>query len=158
MFYAEEPCRNLYHSSFCLYFHREPSHIPHIISHGGKQTMTKTLPPSITKVRYLRIYADETGGSHFDTVTVEQSLAAGAPPAAPFYVSKDGPASRHRFYTFQPGLDRRLAPVSHPPVPGPHVGCGGDGDDRRDEKALYAGGPRPAGRYYGQGARDEKYW
>jgi quercetin dioxygenase-like cupin family protein len=72
-------------------------------SYGGKPIMTKILPPSITKVRYLRISADETGGSHFDTVAVEQSLAAGAPPAAPFYVSKDGPASKHRFYTFQPG-------------------------------------------------------
>jgi len=30
MIYAEEPCRNLYHLSFCLYFHREASHIPHI--------------------------------------------------------------------------------------------------------------------------------
>jgi len=30
MIFAEEPCRNLYHLSFCLYFHREASHIPHI--------------------------------------------------------------------------------------------------------------------------------
>lgn len=52
---------------------------------------------------YYRIYADAQGDSHFDTVTVEQSLATGAPPAAPFYVSEDGPASKYRFYTFQPG-------------------------------------------------------
>ena len=65
--------------------------------------MTQTLPPKIAKVTYHRIYADKQGGSHFDTVTVEQVLATGAPPAAPFYVSQDGPASKHRFYTFQPG-------------------------------------------------------
>ena len=73
------------------------------ISHGGKPTMTKKLPPTITMVTYHRIYADTQGGSHFDTVTVEQSLATGAPPAAPFFVSMDRPASKYRFYTFQPG-------------------------------------------------------
>ena len=65
--------------------------------------MTKKLPPMITMVTYHRIYADAQGGSHFDTVTVEQSLASGAPPAAPFFVSMDKPASKYRFYTFQPG-------------------------------------------------------
>lgn len=54
-------------------------------------------------VTYSRIFADELGGSHFDTVKVEQSLAIGAPPAAPFYVSGDHPALKYRFYTFQPG-------------------------------------------------------
>lgn len=65
--------------------------------------MTQTLPPAISHVTYHRIYADDQGGSHFDTVSVRQSLAAGAPPAAPFYVSGDSPASKYRFYTFQPG-------------------------------------------------------
>ena len=65
--------------------------------------MTKKLSPTITKVTYHRIYSDAKGGSHFDTVTVEQSLATGAPPAAPFYISGDKPASKYRFYSFQPG-------------------------------------------------------
>lgn len=65
--------------------------------------MTQNLPPTISRVTYHRIYADEEGNSHFDTVTIEQSLATGAPPAAPFYVSRDSPASQYRFYTFQPG-------------------------------------------------------
>jgi quercetin dioxygenase-like cupin family protein len=73
------------------------------ISHGGKRTMTKKLSPNLTQVTYHRIYADAQGDSHFDTVTVEQSLANGAPPAAPFYVSMDRPASKYRFYSFQPG-------------------------------------------------------
>ena len=65
--------------------------------------MTQKLPPSIALVKYHRIYADAQGGSHFDSMTVEQSLASGAPPAAPFYVSGDKPASKYRFYSFQPG-------------------------------------------------------
>jgi hypothetical protein len=65
--------------------------------------MTQKLPPTITHVKYHRIYADAHGNSHFDSVTVEQSLASGAPPAAPFYVSGDKPATKYRFYTFQPG-------------------------------------------------------
>lgn len=65
--------------------------------------MTEKLPPTITLVTYHRIYADAQGGSHFDTVKVKQTLAIGAPPAAPFYVSEDNPASKYRFYTFQPG-------------------------------------------------------
>jgi uncharacterized cupin superfamily protein len=54
--------------------------------------MIQTVSPNLTLVTYHRIYADTQGGSHFDTVTVEQSLASGAPPAAPFYVSGDKPA------------------------------------------------------------------
>lgn len=65
--------------------------------------MTQKLPLNLTLVKYHRISADAQGGSHFDTVTVEQSLASGAPPAAPFYVSGDKPASKYRFYSFQPG-------------------------------------------------------
>jgi quercetin dioxygenase-like cupin family protein len=65
--------------------------------------MTQKLPPNLALVKYHRIYADVQGGSHFDSVTVEQSLASGAPPAAPFYVSGDKPASKYRFYSFQPG-------------------------------------------------------
>ncbi len=65
--------------------------------------MSQKLQPGIALVKYHRIYADAQGGSHFDSVTVEQSLASGAPPAAPFYVSGDNPALKYRFYSFQPG-------------------------------------------------------
>ncbi len=65
--------------------------------------MTQKLPPNLALVKYHRIYADTQGGSHFDSVTVEQNLASGAPPAAPFYVSGDKSASKYRFYSFQPG-------------------------------------------------------
>lgn len=65
--------------------------------------MTRKFPPGLALVKYHRIYADAQGGSHVESVTVEQNLASGAPPAAPFYVSRDNPASEYRFYTFQPG-------------------------------------------------------
>jgi quercetin dioxygenase-like cupin family protein len=73
--------------------------------------MTHPSPPTISKVSYHRIYTDARGESHFDNMTVEQSRAQAAPPAAPFYVSKDGPASKYRFYTFEPGWIGELHPA-----------------------------------------------
>jgi len=69
----------------------------------GVPAMTGKLPSRISRIAYHRISADEKGGSHVDTVKVEQRLAAGAPPAAPFYVSADATATMYRFYTSQPG-------------------------------------------------------
>ena len=65
--------------------------------------MIQPSSPTLARVTYHRIFADAQGDSHFDSVTVEQRLAQAAPPAAPFYVSEDGPASAHRFYTFPAG-------------------------------------------------------
>jgi quercetin dioxygenase-like cupin family protein len=73
--------------------------------------MTNAHSPNLTLVTYPRIYTDSQGDSHFDSVTVEQSLVQAAPPAAPFYVSKDGPASKYRFYTFEPGWIGELHPA-----------------------------------------------
>jgi len=72
--------------------------------------MAKKFSPTLTLVMYHRIYVDTQGDSHFDVVTVEQSLAHAAPPAAPFYVSEDRPASKYRFYTFEPGWIGELHP------------------------------------------------
>ncbi len=73
--------------------------------------MTHPSPTTISTVSYYRIYTDEHGESHFDTVTVKQGLAQAAPPAAPFYVSGDNPASKYRFYTFEPGWIGELHPA-----------------------------------------------
>jgi len=73
--------------------------------------MTQTASPNLTQVTYYRIYADSQGDSHLDVVTVEQSLAQGAPPAAPFYISEDRAASKYRFYTFEPGWIGELHPA-----------------------------------------------
>jgi len=73
--------------------------------------MTQTFSPKFTHVTYHRIYTDSEGETHFGTVTVKQSLARAAPPAAPFYVSEDSPASKYRFYTFEPGWVGELHPA-----------------------------------------------
>ncbi|MBT8508849.1 cupin [Methanomicrobiaceae archaeon CYW5] len=73
--------------------------------------MTPTASPTLTQVTYYRIYADSQGDSHLDVVTVGQSLAQGAPPAAPFYISEDRAASKYRFYTFEPGWIGELHPA-----------------------------------------------
>jgi hypothetical protein len=74
-------------------------------------SMAKTSSHMLTRVKYHRIYMDARGETHFDTVAVEQSLAKAAPPAAPFYVSGDMPATRYRFYTFPPGWIGELHPA-----------------------------------------------
>lgn len=65
--------------------------------------MTRNPSQKLAKVTYQRIYADENGGSHFATDRIEQNRVQAAPPAAPFYVSGDHPATTYRFYTFEPG-------------------------------------------------------
>jgi len=72
--------------------------------------MAQKSTPGLTLVKYPRIYSDTQGESHFGMVTVEQHLAQAAPPAAPFYVSEDKPASKYRFYTFEPGWVGELHP------------------------------------------------
>jgi hypothetical protein len=73
--------------------------------------MTEKSSPNLNRVTYYRIYSDAKGDSHSDVVTVKQSLVQAAPPAAPFYVSEDGLASRYRFYTFEPGWIGELHPA-----------------------------------------------
>ncbi len=73
--------------------------------------MTQTTDPTLSRVTYLRVSADTSGGSRMDTVTVEQRLMQGAPPAAPFYVSADHAATKYRFYTFPPGWIGELHPA-----------------------------------------------
>ncbi len=66
---------------------------------------------ALTRLEYHRLYPDTNGITHFDTVTVTQDRMSAAPPAAPFYVSKDSPASRYRFYSFEPGWIGELHPA-----------------------------------------------
>ena len=73
--------------------------------------MIPKTPSTIAQVSYHRISTDAQGNSHFDTVTVEQSRAQAAPPAAPFYVSGDRLATKYRFYTFEPGWIGELHPA-----------------------------------------------
>ena len=45
-------------------------------------------------VKVLRLYANESGLSCFDTVEIEREMRDFAPPAPPLFVSKSAPASR----------------------------------------------------------------
>ena len=56
-------------------------------------------------MRYVRIYADSTGESHFDEVSVDLSIHDFAPPAAPLYVSAPIPVAQMMFITLPPGWD-----------------------------------------------------
>jgi quercetin dioxygenase-like cupin family protein len=69
------------------------------------------IPTPLTRLEYHRLYSDTNGETHFDMVKVEQHLMTGAPPAAPFFVSLDNPASRYRFYSFEPGWFGDLHPA-----------------------------------------------
>lgn len=73
--------------------------------------MTEKASPNLAQVTYHRIWVDTQGDSHFDVVKVEQRLVRAAPPAAPFFVSEDGPATKYRFYTFEPGWIGELHPA-----------------------------------------------
>jgi len=73
--------------------------------------MTHTPSPALNHVTYHRVYTDARGESHFDLVTVDQHLATAAPPAPPFYVSAERPASRYLFYSFEPGWFGDLHPA-----------------------------------------------
>jgi hypothetical protein len=77
---------------------------------GENTTVTQTPSPTLTRVEYTRIYPDAQGESHFDTVSVEQSLVTAAPPAPPLYVSAANPASKYLFYSFEPGWTGDLHP------------------------------------------------
>lgn len=72
--------------------------------------MTQTPSPNLSLVEYTRICSDAQGESHFDTVSVEQSLVTAAPPAPPLYVSVASPASKYLFYSFEPGWTGDLHP------------------------------------------------
>jgi hypothetical protein len=82
----------------------------HPATNDEVKRMAQKSTPQLTLVKYPRIYSDPQGESHFGMVTVKQRLVQAAPPAAPFYVSDDNPASKYRFYTFEPGWIGELHP------------------------------------------------
>jgi hypothetical protein len=65
----------------------------------------------LSRLKYHRLYPDKNGITHFDVVQVGQNMVMAAPPAAPFYVSADQPASRYLFYTFPPGWLGEMHPA-----------------------------------------------
>ena len=72
-----------------------------------------------TQLIYHRIYSDARaklgwyGESHFEPVKVEQSRVKAVPSAPRVYLSKDEPATKYFFYSFEPGWtsDQQPAPM-----------------------------------------------
>jgi len=54
-------------------------------------------------MKYIRIYTDEAGESHFSDEKIELTSVDFAPPATPFYVSELSPAARYGFCVFEAG-------------------------------------------------------
>ena len=54
-------------------------------------------------MRYVRLYADAAGESHFEDVEAPLAAADFAPPAPPLQVSPFSPAERYGFVVLPPG-------------------------------------------------------
>ena len=62
-------------------------------------------------MKYLRLYADENGGSHFEDMQAAFDMAVYAPPAPAFGVSAAVEAKRYVMVHFPAGWDSGLHPV-----------------------------------------------
>jgi quercetin dioxygenase-like cupin family protein len=56
-------------------------------------------------MRYVRVYADEAGESHFEDVDLPMQAMDFAPPAPPIQVSPFAPAAAYGFLSSPPGWD-----------------------------------------------------
>jgi hypothetical protein len=61
-------------------------------------------------LRFLRLYSDDAGISHFAPIDIEVASREFAPPAAAFGVSALEPASRHGFLSLPAGWVGELHP------------------------------------------------
>jgi len=62
-------------------------------------------------MKYVRVYADQNGDSHFEDVKVEMSLTNFAPPAPPVELSPLMPVTQVAFLGFSAGWDGPPHPV-----------------------------------------------
>src|SRR5215211_207093 len=65
-------------------------------------------------MKYLHVYADAAGESHFKEVETTFSSVAYAPPAPPFDVSAFAPAAAYGFLRLPPGWYGDWHPVARP--------------------------------------------
>jgi len=67
----------------------------------------------VASVKYPRIYADESGETHFDDVEIELTPTIAAPPAPPINLSSPMPATQFVYYSFPAGYIGEWHPVPH---------------------------------------------
>ncbi len=86
-------------------------------------------------MKYIRVYADENGESHYEDVEVELAARDFAPPAPPLHLSPMIPATGVAFVRFPPGWDGDWHPTPRRQffffLAGELAGETSDGDRRR---------------------------
>ena len=55
------------------------------------------------QITAVRVYADSTGESHFEDITIDLTESNYAPPAPPIYVSPFNPATKYGYISVSPG-------------------------------------------------------
>ena len=98
----------MHHRSVCTLIGK---HIPTCTSQWRKNKNDSNIPAQSQPCDVSQNICGPKEDSHFDTVTVKQSLACAAPPAAPFYVSEDKPASKIASIRFSPAWIGELHPA-----------------------------------------------
>ena len=63
--------------------------------------------------KYARIYADESGETHFDDIEVDLISKDAAPPAPPIPLSSPIPATQFIYYSFYAGYIGEWHPAPH---------------------------------------------
>ena len=65
----------------------------------------------ITKLKYVRVYTDSLGESHFEDLTIDLNEIDFAPPAPPIFTSDLKPSSAYGFASVMPGWKSEWHPA-----------------------------------------------
>ncbi len=66
---------------------------------------------NIKVLKYVRLYADSTGESHFEDLTIDLNEIEFAPPAPPIFTSDLNPSSNYGFASVLPGWESEWHPA-----------------------------------------------
>ncbi len=62
-------------------------------------------------IKYVRVYADSMGESHFEDLTIDLNEIDFAPPAPPIFTSELNPSSKYGFASVLPGWESEWHPA-----------------------------------------------
>ncbi len=65
----------------------------------------------INVLKYVRVYADSIGESHFEDLTIDLNEIDFAPPAPPIFTSELNPSSKYGFASVLPGWESEWHPA-----------------------------------------------
>ncbi len=66
---------------------------------------------TINNIKYVRVYADSMGESHFEDLTIDLNEIDFAPPAPPIFTSDLNPSSDYGFASVLPGWESEWHPT-----------------------------------------------